>query len=193
MLQINLFYLFLILAGLAVAVFIYVGLSTRRPRTLEYAAVNRLRKRLFLWFTGILVLFLALTLPLMPYPNAEQRPDRVIHVDAKQFAFLISANPITPDEASGEEPVDQPTLNTGELIEFRVTSLDVTHGFGIYDADGNLLAQTQAMPGYVNRLRYRFDKPGTYPVLCMEFCGMAHQVMRGSLKVVATDTNKAKP
>jgi cytochrome c oxidase subunit 2 len=186
----DMFYLFLVLSAAAVAVFVFVAASTRRPRTPQYETVHRLRTRLFFILAGCLVLFLALTLPLMPYPIEQQRPDRVIYVDAKQFAFLISANPITPDEASGEEPVEQPTLKTGESIEFRVTSLDVTHGFGIYDDKGTLLAQTQAMPGYVNRLRFRFDRPGTYPVLCMEYCGMAHHAMRGSLKV--TDNNPAK-
>ena len=185
MLQENLYYLFIVLAVLAAAVFLSVARSTRQPRTVEYTTVKRFRKRFFYGFTAFLVLFLALTLPLMPYPNAEQRPDRVIYVSAKQFAFLISANPLTPDEASGEEPIAQPALTTGALIEFRVTSLDVTHGFGIYDANGELLTQTQCMPGYVNRLRYRFTQPGTYPVLCMEFCGMAHHAMRGTLKVTA--------
>lgn len=184
------FYLFLALSAVAVAIFIIVAASTRRPQTPEYETVHRLRTRLFYALAGCLVLFLALTLPLMPYASELQRPDRVIYVGTRQFAFLISANPLTPDEASGEEPVDQPALKTGELIEFRVTSLDVTHGFGIYDDKGNLLAQTQAMPGYVNRLRFRFDQPGAYPVLCMEFCGMAHHAMRGTLKVTAPNPGK---
>lgn len=190
MLQEQLFYLFLVLSAAAVVVFVFVARSTRRPATLEYGTVHRIRKRLFLSLTGCLVLFLALTLPLMPYASERQRPDRVVYVSAKQFAFLISASPLTPDEASGEEPVEQPQVNPGELIEFRVTSLDVTHGFGIYDDKGHLLAQTQAMPGYVNRLRFRFDRPGTYPILCMEFCGMAHHAMRGTLTVAASNSSK---
>jgi cytochrome c oxidase subunit 2 len=193
MLQEQMFYLFLALTAVTVVIFIFVARSTRQTQTPEYAAVHRIRKRLFLTLAGCLVLFLALTLPLMPYASERQRPDRVVYVSAKQFAFLISASPLTPDEASGEEPVEQPAVNAGELIEFRVTSLDVTHGFGIYDAKGHLLAQTQAMPGYVNRLRFRFDQAGTYPILCMEFCGMAHHAMRGTLKVTAANPNKTTP
>ena len=49
MLQEYLFYLFIILAVIATAVFAFVGLSTRRPRTFEYAAVNHLRKRFFFY------------------------------------------------------------------------------------------------------------------------------------------------
>jgi cytochrome c oxidase subunit 2 len=44
-------------------------------------------------------------------------------------------------------------------------------------------SQTQAMPGYMNRLRVTFDQPGTYTVLCLEFCGMAHHRMRGVVEV----------
>ena len=46
-----------------------------------------------------------------------------------------------------------------------------------------LLAQTQAMPGYMNRMRITFDQPGTYTVLCLEFCGMSHHRMRGVVEV----------
>ena len=45
------------------------------------------------------------------------------------------------------------------------------------------MAQTQAMPGYMNRLRVTFDQPGTYTVLCLEFCGMSHHRMRGVVEV----------
>jgi cytochrome c oxidase subunit 2 len=75
------------------------------------------------------------------------------------------------------------TVPLGQTIEFRVTTLDVNHGFSLYSPDGRLVAQTQAMPGYMNRLRVRFDEPGTYTVLCLEFCGMSHHRMRGVVDV----------
>ncbi|CAF0701745.1 hypothetical protein MPNT_410011 [Candidatus Methylacidithermus pantelleriae] len=57
-------------------------------------------------------------------------------------------------------------------VEFLVRAADVNHGFGLYDPDGRLVAEVQAMPGYTNRLTYVFKKPGTYKVLCLEFCGV---------------------
>jgi cytochrome c oxidase subunit 2 len=45
------------------------------------------------------------------------------------------------------------------------------------------MTQTQAMPGYVNRLRMVFAQPGTYTVLCLEFCGMSHHRMRAVVEV----------
>lgn len=186
-----LFYLFIALSAVATAVFAHVASSTRRPRTVEAATTNRLRKRCFFLLSGLLLMFLALTLPMLPYANEQQRPDQVVYVAAKQFAFLISAEPVTKEQADGEEPVSPPDIVHGKLVEFRVTSLDVTHGFGVYDASGRLLTQIQAMPGYVNRLRYRFAQPGNYTVLCMELCGMAHHAMRGSFKVNATTPETA--
>ncbi|SFW28276.1 cytochrome C oxidase subunit II [Nitrosovibrio sp. Nv17] len=68
-------------------------------------------------------------------------------------------------------------------VEIRVTSGDVNHGYGIYDPSLRLIAQTQAMPGYTNVIRHTFDKAGTYRVLCMEYCGIAHHNMMTEFKV----------
>ncbi|MCO6465649.1 MAG: hypothetical protein J5I53_03445 [Bradyrhizobiaceae bacterium] len=77
------------------------------------------------------------------------------------------------------------TIRTGVPIEFQVTSEDVNHGFAIYDPNGRILSQTQAMPGYTNRLHYTFSQPGTYTIQCLEFCGMGHAPMSYPLEVVA--------
>lgn len=75
-------------------------------------------------------------------------------------------------------------FRAGETVEFRVTSKDVNHGFGIYDNGFHMLAQVQAMPGYTNVLRYTFSRPGQYHILCMEYCGVAHHNMRATLTVL---------
>jgi cytochrome c oxidase subunit 2 len=59
----------------------------------------------------------------------------------------------------------------------------VNHGYGLYDPENTLVAQVQAMPGYVNRLRIRLEKPGIYNVFCLEYCGLTHSIMRTSLEV----------
>ena len=46
-----------------------------------------------------------------------------------------------------------------------------------------MVAQTQAMPGYVNRLQYTFATPGTYHILCLEYCGLVHHAMMTDLVV----------
>ncbi len=74
-------------------------------------------------------------------------------------------------------------IPVGQPVEFRVTSADINHGFAIYDTDMHLVAQTQAMPGYTNKLNYTFSKKGTYKILCLEYCGIAHHNMMTEIEV----------
>lgn len=177
-------YFFLALALVIGSVFAYVALSTRAGGDADYATANRKRQGFFIVLTGALVVALALTLPRMPYPAELQRPDRVVYVAGKQYAFVLSDAPIA-SAGSGEETAYSGSVEVpvGSLVEFRVSSLDVNHGFSLYSPEGGLVAQTQAMPGYVNRLRVRFERPGRYTALCLEFCGMGHHRMRGVVDV----------
>jgi cytochrome c oxidase subunit 2 len=78
-------------------------------------------------------------------------------------------------------------VESGRPVLFNVTSADVNHGLGIYDQDLRLLTQTQAMPGYVNKLAYTFTQPGIYRLMCLEYCGLAHHGMMGFLEVTAAE------
>ena len=82
--------------------------------------------------------------------------------------------------------LDRTEVAMGKPVEFNVTSIDVNHGFGLYDPGGRLVAQVQAMPGYVNRLTHTFDAPGIYQVLCLEYCGLVHHAMTAEITVSAT-------
>jgi cytochrome c oxidase subunit 2 len=181
--QTHLFILALVLTAAIIVVFLYIFISSLGKHTKEGAVANPLRSRF--WFMMILLvviaIFTSVTIPKSPYYLfKDETPSRVVHVGAMQYAFLFSDNAITPTT-----PAKLPTfeLKTNELVEFRVTSLDVNHGFGIYDPSHMLVAQVQAMPGYVNRLRWKFDKPGQYTILCLEFCGLVHQSMRATFTV----------
>ncbi|MDY0077645.1 MAG: hypothetical protein RBR87_10250 [Bacteroidales bacterium] len=177
--QSSILLLFFFLMGIALIVFIYVYLSSKKA---DQGMSNPLKKRFwfFLILTVMMGIFASVTIPKSPYfAFADETPAKVIHVAAMQFSFFLSENAIDPEKPSGQ----QIELLVDEVVEFRVTSLDVNHGFAIYDESNRLITQTQAMPGYVNRLRYKFDEPGKYNVLCLEYCGMAHQVMRSSFSV----------
>lgn len=178
-------YIFLIWSAITAAIFVYVGTSGSNPGELNQKAYKRVRAGLFVGLVVASVAFLWLTLPLMPYPDENVTPDRVIYVSAKQFAFKMSDQPISREDALNDEVfLSIEPIKVGELIEFRASTADVTHGFGVYGPRGNVLTQTQAMSGYVNRLRYRFPEPGTYPILCLEFCGIGHHTMKSKLDVV---------
>lgn len=81
--------------------------------------------------------------------------------------------------------IEPSTFVVGQTAEFHVTASDVNHGFALYDPDMHIVAQTQAMPTYTNVVRYTFTKPGTYQVLCLEYCGLAHHQMAAQINVTA--------
>jgi cytochrome c oxidase subunit II len=58
-------------------------------------------------------------------------------------------------------------------LDFLVTSVDVIHGFVIQDTDANLML----IPGQVASTSVTFRTPGTYLLMCHEYCGAGHQAM----------------
>ncbi|REJ35441.1 MAG: cytochrome C oxidase subunit II [Bacillota bacterium] len=67
----------------------------------------------------------------------------------------------------------------GSTVTFRLTSLDVIHGFRIPNTNVNLMVQ----PGQVVEATHRFNEPGTYHLFCHEYCGAGHHIMDGMLIV----------
>jgi cytochrome c oxidase subunit 2 len=176
--------IFLIWSAIIVAVFVYVARSGRSPDELPLNAYKRNRLLVLVGLTTLAVILLFLTLPITPYPAEGVVPDRVIYASGKQFAFQLSDKPISREEAMDDEVfLSIKPIRTGDLVEFRISAADVTHGFSIYDLAGRVQTQTQAMPQYVNRLRNRFSESGVYHVLCFEFCGIGHPTMRAQLQV----------
>ena len=98
------------------------------------------------------------------------------------------AAPVERAAAVGEQwswTVKPNNFVVGQTAEFHVTSKDVNHGFALYDPGMRIVAQTQAMPGYTNILRYTFTEPGVYRVLCLEYCGVEHHDMKTEITVAA--------
>ena len=115
------------------------------------------------------------------------------------------AGEIQPQEASSMPPFDTPGVRqigpdhyeavviarawgftpaeirvpAGARVTFRVTSLDVIHGFLVEGTRINLMVP----PGQISELSYTFDEPGEHLLICHEYCGVGHQAMAG--KVIA--------
>ena len=142
----------------------------RRSRTLpsdiSYDIVNKKRFRLFYAMIVVLLFAFFVAVSGAPYPE-HSAPDTIIGVKAKMFQFEMTKDSISP----------------GALVEFRVTTEDVTHGFGVYDSVGKIIGQVQVMPKYMSRLRLRFPQSGKYPVLCLEYCGPLHHQMQSTIVV----------
>ncbi|GHI00911.1 cytochrome c oxidase subunit II [Neobacillus kokaensis] len=157
----TLFFVFLIALA-----FSFVYGESRKLR--EYGPIQekgyKIRKFYFLALIAVMGFASSLTLSRLPYHAQHAKAEsnaKVVDVTGYQFAWDLS------DE----------NFSVGEPVEFRVTSKDVTHGFGLYDPDLELISQTQTMPEYTNALTVTFDKPGTYKIMCLEYCSTGHHLM----------------
>ena len=71
----------------------------------------------------------------------------------------------------------------GAPVEFHLRSKDTTHGFGLMTKDNTLLVQAQIAPEREQVVDYTFTSPGSYQVVCFEFCGVGHHQMLARIEV----------
>lgn len=158
-----------------VAVALFVGSRARNEVPGGNAPVYRVRKYYATALIGAIVVLLPLTLSGVAYTaHSEVEPAVRVAVTGQMWSWTMKR------QDAGKGPL---VLPAGQVVEFQVTSTDVTHGFGVYDDEGQVVGQTQAMPGYVNNLRLVFEKPGRYHVVCLEYCGIVHHAMFSEFRV----------
>ena len=157
----------LCLMGIVTIVFIKVAASASgeaQPYPNIQKTAYSIRARFF-WVLAIAgVIITTLTTVDLPYAatRGEVRGnEKIVNVEGRQWFWQI----------------DETKATAGETVIFNLTSGDVNHGMGVYDENKRLIGQSQAMPGYENSLKVTFENPGTYQLLCMEYCGLAHHAM----------------
>ena len=162
-------------AGIAMvtAAFAFVALNASKS-TQEYALLQArsysIRAKFFwvLIVAGVLIAVMTtLDLPYAATRGNAPADAVVVAVDGRQWYWQLSRT----------------EFKAGDTVVFEVTAGDVTHGLGVYDPEMRMIGQTQAMPGYSNALQLTLDKPGTYKLLCMEYCGLAHHAMVSEITV----------
>ena len=112
------------------------------------------------------VALLAATIWFTPYGKSTPANAQVVNVTARQFFWQLS-----PAHARAGIPV-----------AFVTRALDVNHGFGLYQGH-RFIAQIQVVPGRSSTLIHTFEHPGTYTVLCLEYCGVGHSSMVATFTV----------
>jgi len=75
-------------------------------------------------------------------------------------------------------------LPAATRVTFRIASADVLHGVHIPMTNMG----TMVVPGYVSEVTTTFPKPGEYPMLCNEYCGLGHDHMWSKVTVVARES-----
>ena len=130
--------------------------------------VEKMREREKTWLVVVIVIMASLLLATIfftPYGTANDNFESQVTVNSFQFAFVV-----------------QPPRVRQGAIQFRITSNDVNHGFGLYNSKNRLVFQTQAVPDRTTQVVQTL-RPGVYHVLCLEFCGVGHDKMQGRLVV----------
>ena len=152
-----------------VAVFVVAAASSRTDVAAGEVRASGywLRKRWLAFLAATAPVVIGIGILLAPYSSAAGGGRTPIRVTSGQFFFLVA-------------PASVPV---GTRARLAITSRDVNHGVGLYGPDGVLEGTVQAMPGYVNHLDVTFDRPGTYRLLCFEYCGIGHHRMEGRLEV----------
>lgn len=91
-----------------------------------------------------------------------------IHVVAKQWMWQF----VYPNGATAEDDLRVPV---GEPVEVLLTARDVIHSFYV----PAFRLKQDAVPGRVTTLWFTAVEPGTFDILCAEYCGTGHSKMRG--------------
>lgn len=94
-----------------------------------------------------------------------------VRVYAAQYRWVFDVN--------GTRTINEVKIKAGRLYRFEVTSVDVIHSFYIRE----LGYKYDAIPGQWYVMWVKIDRPGTYHILCAEFCGAGHYLMVGKIVV----------
>jgi len=95
---------------------------------------------------------------------AQPKP-RIIPIRAQKFTY---------------EPAEL-TLKMDEPVIFQLTTADVVMGFSVPD----FKVRGTIIPGQVTEVAMTPNKVGEFTFLCDVFCGLGHENMEGTLRVVA--------
>ena len=160
--QATVLWISVVLIVILAAIFYFVIRSSTGSSSTESIQKSSGMIRQLLFWGALVVGVAVLYVTLRPWPHSLPGGEPIIvNVTSAQWAWEV-------------QPA---TVPVGQPIVFATTSTDVNHGLGIYDKNLTLLAQSQSMPGWTNRVKYTFTEPGTYRILCLEYCGLQHHEM----------------
>jgi cytochrome c oxidase subunit II len=129
------------------------------------------------WWTAIptvLIVILAI-FSVKIWADLQNQPGDALTVEAIGYQFGFQYRyPKLSQPVSGEMhlPVNVPTT-------IHITSRDVIHGFWIPE----LRMKADMVPGLINTIRVTPQIPGTYRIVCTEFCGVLHGAMHSTVIV----------
>jgi cytochrome c oxidase subunit 2 len=107
-------------------------------------------------------------------PPADALP---IYVTAKQWMWQFA-------DPAGPTTINTLTVPVGRPVKLIMTSRDVIHGFYV----PAFRIKQDVVPGRAVTVWFEAVAPGTYDVLCTQYCGTRHSEMRAQVIALAPDT-----
>ncbi|MEZ2126178.1 MULTISPECIES: cytochrome c oxidase subunit II [unclassified Sinorhizobium] len=108
-----------------------------------------------------------------------QDADLTVHVRAQQWWWQFIY--VNPDQAPSFQTANELHIPVGKNVRVRLESTDVIHSFWV----PSLAGKQDLIPGRMNTLVFRAERPGVYRGQCAEFCGLQHSHM--AFFVIAED------
>jgi cytochrome c oxidase subunit 2 len=138
---------------------------------------RRVNERLFLWGGGVALPLLTLSV-IVPYimttgREARARTPNRLSVDVTGWTYWWEMSYRGGGSPSPAHSANELRLPAGEPVELLLRSNDVIHSLWI----PNIAGKTDLIPGRVNRMVIRADRPGVYRGQCAEYCGEQHALM----------------
>jgi cytochrome c oxidase subunit 2 len=130
-----------------------------------------------LLITGLLGLFLLWwVIGYRQYVEMQDPPGDalVVYVSAKQWMWKFAY----PD---GHKSNDVLVVPVGRPVRLVMTSRDVIHSFYV----PAFRQKRDVLPGRYVTTWFQATLPGSFPILCAEYCGVSHSLMRGSVNVLS--------
>lgn len=127
------------------------------------------------WISAITVVFLGIFIWSAPkYFDLQRAPADAlrIHVVGKQWMWKVQ-------HEGGQRELNELHVPVGRAVELVLTSQDVIHSLYI----PAFRVKQDALPDRYTRLWFRATQVGEFELVCAEFCGTDHSVMRGRVVV----------
>jgi cytochrome c oxidase subunit 2 len=99
-----------------------------------------------------------------------------IYVTAKQWMWKFGY-------PEGARSISTLVVPTGRPVKLVMTSRDVIHSFFVPD----FRVKEDVIPGRYTTLWFEVKAPGTYPILCSQYCGAGHSMMRGEVVALSPE------
>lgn len=142
------------------------------PLKLEFGLIAMLALLFFgWWWIGIRQYMRVRIAP----PNPTE-----VYVMAKQWMFKFSY-------PEGNSSVHTLYIPAGRPIKLVMTSRDVIHAFYVPE----FRVKQDIVPGRYTSTWFEAPEPGSYDILCTEFCGTGHSEMRGRVVVLSPEDYQA--